>query len=433
MIPSFLRETLLKKYKPTPKEVKQTEKKVSDLKEVLKKGIDYLGIKCDLFIGGSFGKGTFLKNDFDIDIFCRFDKKYRSYNISELLKNILEYSKIKYTIQKGSRDYFNFRFSGLNIEIIPVFKINNPKEATNTTDISPLHIDFVNKNADEEIKDEIRIAKVFFKAKKLYGAESYIKGFSGHVIDILIIYYKTLTNVIIAAKKWGRQTFIDINNFYKNKEEAIKSLDENKIKNLIIIDPIIKIRNAASALSEENYYKFIYIAKKTNLLDEEDFKIEEPKINKTLKEALKFGRENKLFTYGYLFEIEDDYDTKDIIGAKLLKLSKRLKRFFEENGFRIFSHKFEYSPEENKSFTLFYFESGEIPTIEEVEGPSIFMEADLKKFEDKHESTFLKNDRVYAYKKRKYTKVKEVYLSKEDLESLLGKKLKFIKKIKIID
>ena len=92
------------------------------------------------------------------------------------------------------------------------------------------------------------MAKQFFKSKSLYGAESYINGFSGHVLDILISNYSSLQNLILQAKTWQEVTFIDINSQYRDFEQASETLNSDKLSNLIVIDPIIKERNAAKAL-----------------------------------------------------------------------------------------------------------------------------------------------------------------------------------------
>src|SRR5210317_361053 len=55
--------------------------------------------------GGSTAKGTFLKDDHDIDLFVIFDYKYKGKDISEILKEIL----IDVDIVHGSRDYFQLK------------------------------------------------------------------------------------------------------------------------------------------------------------------------------------------------------------------------------------------------------------------------------------------------------------------------------------
>jgi len=74
-----------------------------------------LGINAECIPGGSIAKGTYLKEDFDIDLFVKFDVRYE--NISDLLDQILKpYKPVRV---HGSRDYFQIS----KYEIVPVLNI----------------------------------------------------------------------------------------------------------------------------------------------------------------------------------------------------------------------------------------------------------------------------------------------------------------------
>src|SRR3989344_5865150 len=95
----------------------------------------------------------------------------------------------------GSRDYFvvkennNFEF-----EIIPTLKIKKPSEAKNIIDLSYFHVNYVrNKLKNKKLADEIKLAKAFIHYSDCYGAESYINGFSGYAVELLVIYYGSFT------------------------------------------------------------------------------------------------------------------------------------------------------------------------------------------------------------------------------------------------
>ena len=274
-----LKNKILSEIKFSDKDHKIRVEIANNFIQKLQKTADENKIKVEFFIGGSFGKNTYLKDSSDIDTFARFDKNYDDEKISEMLKEILEKTNIEFKKQKGSRDYYSVEFVEKNqnflFEFVPNRKISSPESFVNTTDISPFHVEYLHKKGKEnpEIYDEIRLAKRFFKSKKLYGAESYIGGFAGHVIDILIMHYKSLENLIKSAKDWKETTFIDINSAYKDEKDAIKKMDSAKISKLILVDSILLDRNAARALSDENYYKFLDVVNSINELSENDFKI----------------------------------------------------------------------------------------------------------------------------------------------------------------
>ena len=175
---------VLEDIKPIEKD-KEIELFLKRLGKIVKEN----SIKAEVFAGGSIAKGTFLKNDHDVDVFVKFDLKYSGKDISKILGKILKPLNPK--LVHGSRDYFSVE-DNLIFEIIPVLNITKSEQAENIMDMSPLHVDWVIKNSNVKLRNEIRLAKQFCKSINVYGAESYIKGFSGHVLDILVIYYGML-------------------------------------------------------------------------------------------------------------------------------------------------------------------------------------------------------------------------------------------------
>ncbi len=218
----------------------------------INKEIKDKGEKAVCVAGGSVAKGTFIKGDFDADLFVKFKEDGK---LSDRLEKILE----KFSAERvhGSRDYFQLRHDKIRYEIVPVLDIRGPKDAKNVTDMSPLHVEWVNKNIREGQKDEIRVAKQFCKAQGVYGAESYIKGFSGHVIDILIIQHGSFIDLLNAARRWEPKVLIDPEKYYRNKTEALFNINQSKLQGpMIVVDPIDKTRNAASALSHKKFRVF---------------------------------------------------------------------------------------------------------------------------------------------------------------------------------
>ena len=166
-------ETL--KIKATIKEFK------SKLEPVLKKS----KIDANIFVGGSVGKSTNLPGLHDIDIFVRFKKDGE---LSEIIQDSLNSCFSEVTRLKGSRDYFKVKLNDFEIEVIPVLYITRPNQAKNITDHSPFHVNWSKRKSKNFIED-IKLSKQFFIGVGAYGAESWIGGFSGHVIEILTVNY----------------------------------------------------------------------------------------------------------------------------------------------------------------------------------------------------------------------------------------------------
>src|SRR3989344_8222241 len=181
-----------------PKNKKEAAKEIKAFISKLKK------LKLNVYLGGSFAKDTYLEGDFDVDLFVKFPVKHRGKNISEMLQEKLK--KFKYEKLKGSRDYFRIKKGKFTFEIVPVLGIKG--KAENITDYSLEHVKFVNKYIKN--KNDVRRLKLFLKANKLYGAESYIGGFSGYACELLICYYKSFDNLVKETVKFKERKIIDI-------------------------------------------------------------------------------------------------------------------------------------------------------------------------------------------------------------------------------
>lgn len=434
------RKQLLEEITPNLEESELIEKYVKKLVRKLKKNAKINQIKCEFFIGGSFGKGTYLKGNFDVDIFCRFDMSYDDEKLSTFLEKIIHDSKLKYKLQKGSRDYFSGTFGGrkmkLNFEIIPVRKIKSSSQALNSTDYSPWHVKFVKDKILEtpRLADEIRLAKRFFKAKKLYGAESYINGFSGHVIDILIIYYGSLENLLKEAKDWRDLKFIDINNIYDGFESAKIAIGSDKESSLVIIDPIINERNCARALSEENYYRFLYIANRTKSISQEDFVLEKEDYKQVISDNKDFAKNNGLKCIIFKFNFKLKNESEDIVGSKLKKIHNKLIKYYSSFDFDIFDERFFIDMDSNTALCILHFEKTKLPDIKKIYGPKVYMEDALDNFlsERVFQDHFIENSRVCVYEKRRVLKLKDVEIPTiEQVEEMINKDISFIKSLRV--
>jgi tRNA nucleotidyltransferase (CCA-adding enzyme) len=273
-------------------------------------------LKAKAVVGGSVAKNTYLKNDHDCDLFVRFDYSYKTQDISKLLGSAIRFMKPE--VLHGSRDYYSIKSKEKNTihyEIVPVLEIKKPEEAVNVTDMSPLHVEWVKKHSG--LCDEIRLAKQFCKASGVYGAESYIKGFSGHVIDILVIHYGGFLKLLKASQKWKEKEVIDPEKYYK--KDALQRLNKSKIDSpIIIIDPVLRERNASASLSYEKCERFVKTASDflTNLTPEY-FTVKE----KTVADIKKEAGNNKLI----LIEVEAVSGKDDVVGAKLLKAYQQIR------------------------------------------------------------------------------------------------------------
>jgi len=388
---SILKQVLAEIKPDNEKELKkQLNRFIKKLNTILKK----LNVSAKAVLGGSAAKGTWLKDDYDCDIFVRFALKHKKENLSLILQEALEIF-AAVTLVHGSRDYFTLDKDDIHYEIVPVLDIKKPEQAMNVTDFSPAHVTWINKkiNQKSDLRNQIMLLKRFCKANNLYGAESYINGFSGHVIDIIVTNYRTFENTLKQSLKWKDKQVIDVEKYYKRKNPLLE-LNKSKTQGpLIVIDPIDKTRNAAAALNDELFDKFKETAKQfLKKPSKEFFNLKELNIPKLKDKG------------AVIIEIKPKSGKKDIIGCKLVKVFSFLKQQIEMNDFKIKDMNWQW---DNK--VIMYFITNNNLEKEKVhQGPIKDMEEHVKIFKKKYKNTFIKSNRIHAKIKRKHTKIENL-------------------------
>ena len=366
-------------------------------------------------LGGSGAKGTWLKA-FDADIFVKFKySKYKDKNniISDILEKILKKEFTGVTRLHGSRDYFQIKKGNFTFEIIPILDIKKAEQAKNITDVSPLHAKWVlksmkikdarkikdfqdTKNAKRflvhKLQDEMKLAKQFCKAQEVYGAESYIKGFSGYICEILTVYYGSFLKLIRKAAKWKDKEVIDVEGYYKRKD-VFRELNKSKLVSpLIVIDPVQATRNAAAALSFESFSRFREACRRfVKKPSEEFFAVKEFSIECIIKK----NKNKKII----VLEVKPLSGKKDVVGCKLVKTLEFINKELIENDFKVSEYGWNWDKK-----AVFYFVLDKKRLSENIEksGPPIKAKEHANNFKKKHKKTFVKKGKIFASDKRKY-------------------------------
>ncbi len=390
---------ILEKIQPTNEEIGNAQAKLKEFLDLFRKNIKKKKINAEVFIGGSFAKNTIIrKENYEIDVFVRFDKKYKDKNISNITRQALGGIKNTQEIH-GSRDYFRVKVNhSVIIEVIPVLKVSNQKDAENITDLSYFHVQYINKKIkNKKLLDEIRIAKAFCHANGSYGAESYISGFSGYGLELLIYHYKTFMNFVRAMAKINSNNkdklIIDTEKHYKNKSQILLDVNSAKLNSpIILIDPTFKQRNVLAALSQETFDGFREACKQfLRNPSTKAFEIKRINFDDVKNKAKKNKREL------IVLKATTDKQEGDIAGSKLVKFYRHLKDETAKS-FDIKDMGFEYS---GKKTALYFFSVKKKAEIIR-QGPQIKDKDNVRRFKKMHSATFTKAGRVYARDKIKF-------------------------------
>jgi tRNA nucleotidyltransferase (CCA-adding enzyme) len=375
---------------PSRQELESIKQNVSRFTDVLESELKKSRLDADIFVGGSFAKGTLIKSSrYDIDIFIRFSWKYS--DLGKLLETPLKQAAkrlgMRFERIHGSRDYFRvFLSNEVLFEIIPVTRIAKPKEERNVTDLSYFHVSYV-KKAARGLEDQIRLAKSFCKAQEVYGAESYINGFSGYGLECLIIYYKRFDKMLKELAKAKERIVIDMKKYYRTKQELLLSMNEAKIKGpIILVDPTHKERNVLAALNHESFAHFQKAAEAFLKKPSQTFF---SKKEISMKELAQKAKSQKAQTLE--ITLATNRQEGDIAGTKMKKFSLYLRKELTKLA-EILEFHFDYNDGKESVIYLVARPKKEIIRM----GPPVNMIDYVKDFKKSHKDTFVKNGIVHA-------------------------------------
>ncbi len=382
-----LREVLalaIERVKPLDIEVIAIEKEAREFVSLLKSK----GLKA--FIGGSLAKGTLVKtlDKHDVDIFIVFEHEDDTRELENHLKKIKLPGALK--MIHGSRDYFQVEARNAIFEIVPVLKNVDSGLVQNVTDFSLNHVDYIRKiiRKNKKIRDEIILAKAFCEAQGVYGAEGYVKGFSGYSLEVLVSYFGGFVGFLKGIQK---ERIIDPAKHFKNKNEAGREINSSKLTGpLLLVDPTYKFRNISAGLSQETFEKFLKIAGEFLKKPTVDY-FEKKKFD--LNELKSFARGKK----GKVLELKMSTEKQegDIAGTKMKKFLDFAVSEFEKKGQKVIRKEFIYLGEGHTAHGyLVILETKEIL----VKGPPLKMKEACEGFK-KGKKTFKKGGHLWAKKK----------------------------------
>ena len=373
----------------------------------------------DIIQVGSTARNTNLKNDYDIDIFVRFEKDTEKESLKEIVlnvgKKVIEKFGGKCWVEYAEHPYLSAQVGRYEIDIVPCYKLNWGEKIISAVDRTPLHNEFLiymmKKYENEKIKinNEVRLLKKFLKGIGIYGSDLKTKGFSGYLCELLIIHYGGFINTLKNAQKWriGQKIILEeVFNIYNLENYKFASFKDP----LIVYDPVDLNRNVAAALSKENFCKFVFYSHLFLKNPSKDFFYD---YARKLKENLNDRKKGLLITLG----IKRDNDiVDDIIYPQMEKLQKSINKILIENDFEFL--RYENYADDDMCYLSWEFLVYELPDVKLKIGPPVFNKKDVDNFIKKNSKYFIKGCNVCAYIDRKYKNVHELF------EDIVGGNLK---------
>ncbi len=396
-------------YKETKKKIlgviKPTDTQIlkeKDFTETLvKKAKNLSGRHLDVILAGSAARNTNLKETKDIDIFVLYPKDISK---EEFTKEALEFGVNffkGYFSEKvySEHPYVRGVIDGYRIDLVPAYKIDSTDEMMSSVDRTPFHQSYVLKNLKDSQKDDVRLLKYFLKQIGCYGADPQYQGFSGYLCELLILYYGDFIKTLEKTANW--QTPVRIV-FSKEDIDYLSPFNDA----LVVIDPVDKKRNVASAVSITTLSRFIAASRSFLAKPTTDFFINNTK-PQTYHQLVTWVNNVPLVT----IEFEVEGMLKDIVWSKLRKFSTKLINYLESQKLTILKSSIYHEEKSKYAYIIFMTDLLVLPKFEKAIGPFVSDMTNSQKFIDNSKAIygpFVKDDRWYCVKARRFTDIKDI-------------------------
>ena len=203
-------------------------------------------------VAGSAARGTFLHERFDIDLFLLFPPDLPRERLEteglRLAEAILESPEKHY----AEHPYLRGHFEGFTVEAVPGYAIEDPSHPLTAVDRTPFHQEYLATHLAPEQVDQVRLTKQFLRALGVYGSEARTSGFSGYLVELLIVRFGAFGALLEGAQSWR----LPVRLATPGSRPAVP--DDVA---LILDDPVDPHRNVATALSAQSLALFILAAR----------------------------------------------------------------------------------------------------------------------------------------------------------------------------
>jgi tRNA nucleotidyltransferase (CCA-adding enzyme) len=359
----------LKYCQPSAKEVEKLTTITNQVLELVRKYPSPL--INEVVAGGSFAKGTWMKDEADLDIFVKIDPSIDKVEFEKLGKKVGLQSLKRYRTQLrySEHPYVEAFVRGVRVNIVPCFDVERGKWRS-AADRSPFHTEYMKKNLDVRKQQEVRLLKKFLKTIGTYGAQIAKSGLSGYVTEILILKYGSFISTLHAIA--------DIDN--NGQIISICEVDNDVLKtfqsSIIIIDPVDPRRNLGSAISAESLGKFILASRSF---------IKRPSLDFFAQRNEKKIKPKSLRLNSNLLIIEFKYQPRspDIIWGQLKKTLSAISKQLQLGHFNVIRSTCT-TDEKGSAALLFMLQSVRLPSYVERIGPEVFRRKESSKFISKN-------------------------------------------------
>ncbi len=372
---------ILKKITPTPEDRTKIKALAEDLQRKVVLACEQQGVKAAVRVEGSVAKDTWLKEEPEIDIFMRLPTNIPRRALGEIsLKIARKATEGATQVERfAEHPYLEAFIDNVRVNIVPCYDVKRG-EWLSATDRTPFHTDYVKKRLNEGSRSEVRLLKQFLQGINAYGAEIKTGGISGYLCELLILHYKSFPRTLRAFADYTQRVAIDIEKYYVDREREVKRLFPEL---LVIVDPVDKGRNVASAVQPQKLYTVVGAARAFLKAPHSRF-FYPSKINALTTDAVASKLDSCdisliFLTLGHIDAVAD------VLWGQLYKTQRALRKLAELNDFKVLRDAV-WSDEKTLSVFAFELEQLVLSSIKKHLGPPLEREKECENFLSKYAS-----------------------------------------------
>src|SRR6266446_10409763 len=244
---------IAKRVVPSEAERKRMSRLAERLRGQVQDILDMAGFAGKVSIQGSYARDTWLSGEADLDIFASFPPSIERREWTEKVLPAIRKRIDAETIDRyAEHPYLEFHIEGIRINVVPCYAVEKGQWKS-ATDRTPYHTEYMREHLTLEMRLEARLLKRFLKGMRSYGAEIRVGGFSGMLVETLILHYQSFLQVLDRASKWRPVVFLDLEKPARGKESG----DQGFGSPLVVVDPVDPNRNLAAAVRDDKLWGFV--------------------------------------------------------------------------------------------------------------------------------------------------------------------------------
>ncbi len=356
-------DEVLSRVRPTPEQDDRIASVLKDLLERVREVALYFKLDVEPFPAGSVAKATHLK-DPDIDMFMLFPPEIPMDVVAEkgldIARSIMDGEE-----RFAQHPYLRGTYGGFQVDLVPAYRLTDTKTLKTAVDRTPFHVAFVTRRLRPEQRDEVRLLKQFLKGVGTYGAEEATQGFSGYLVELLVMRFDTFQGALKALAGLRAGTVLDLFDMLPPADRP-DAKDVGRFDDpLVVIDPVDPSRNVASPVSAQSLGLTIQAAREY---------LEEPRLAfffppkpdalppERLRNTLEV-RETKVLALRF----DIFHENPDVVHGQLRKAVKAIARLCNLQGFPVLHAAHRVLADE--CLILLEFEVAALPAVAVHHGP----------------------------------------------------------------